>query len=468
MASETESVHSLYDEYVVPLHEVEMHTVAFLDAVADPLNPTCCPWCFNLFIAAIMNNPEALFALKRHAHDLWITCINLIVLYAENDVPRLRRRLTENQRNCSERSESHKYRFAGGLTDSFDIFIDGMLEFVRVGMTAGQNPVFSDARDEQSFHRRNGIWPKDLKALFPLGVGKTVEALVHWCCVPMSLSPIMLFEIYLMTARPVIMPKLLESPCRERLVWACLQGLTPGPSVPWSGPPPFTRPRGLAVPLALRRDGEMVETAVSILNAIRADFGAKTSDATRFLAGYESLVLSALERLAPVTGPTKEAVVSYKCLLRTTLGRDNDECPGGLLPRSHAVHDFLERCMANRACAAPGCDEAELSETHGVRRFLSCELCRIVRYCSKACQRADWKHGAPRHKDVCPLMTSLRQRRVIIGAGHEAFDEDLAERGYDPKDIDILYEWAFASELLPASSHGPKIGIQSMDSALKA
>ncbi len=52
---------------------------------------------------------------------------------------------------------------------------------------------------------------------------------------------------------------------------------------------------------------------------------------------------------------------------------------------------------ASRACshlACTNCSGASESGLHGKR----CSGCRVVRYCSAACQRSDWKAG---HKVVC-------------------------------------------------------------------
>ncbi|EJD40529.1 hypothetical protein AURDEDRAFT_170344 [Auricularia subglabra TFB-10046 SS5] len=464
-----------------PTSKMEARIDEFLDGVSDPLNPTCCPYCFHVFILSVVNCSKALSALKKYARDFWKSCIGLLVIYAESDVPRLRQALKHNQLKCSER-ERHKERIGG---DSFEIFINALCFLVQTGLTAGPNPAFSAERQKQSMHRRGGIWPTTIKSLLPLGLARTIDALVHWCCVPTTAAPLQLLETYLMTARALVFPRLLNSPRRERLLWALLQALTPGPAVPWSGRPAFSMPRGLAVPLALRGSPYMVQHAVMLMDTLRADFGARRDDAARLVAGHEIILLSALEQLptedaaAPCefkekiceqgecgldeaqceAKRTRRSIISLRCLLRSLLGRENDECAGGQDPRVEIVHDFLERLAAERTCACPRCTEAELSESARVRRFGSCELCRVVRYCSKSCQREDWKRGVPRHKDVCPLICSLLQRGAELG-DIEAFKEALEEMRYHPKDMDILYEWAAVSDILPASAHGPKKATQ--------
>jgi hypothetical protein len=46
-------------------------------------------------------------------------------------------------------------------------------------------------------------------------------------------------------------------------------------------------------------------------------------------------------------------------------------------------------CVARAGCAVAGCASEEASSV--------CSRCEVVRYCSRECQRADWKA----HKPVC-------------------------------------------------------------------
>lgn len=45
--------------------------------------------------------------------------------------------------------------------------------------------------------------------------------------------------------------------------------------------------------------------------------------------------------------------------------------------------------------------------------FFVCSACRGVHYCSKECQRADWKSG---HKSECTVLVA---RNAALGAGHD-------------------------------------------------
>lgn len=66
-------------------------------------------------------------------------------------------------------------------------------------------------------------------------------------------------------------------------------------------------------------------------------------------------------------------------------------------------------CYASelRHCCAPGCNET--FTTLG-RPFARCTGCRVVRYCSRDCQKRGWRDTRAPHKDVCAKLRMLRER----------------------------------------------------------
>ncbi|EJD37183.1 hypothetical protein AURDEDRAFT_173819 [Auricularia subglabra TFB-10046 SS5] len=333
---------------LIPPGDVQACLDAFLKSVSDPLKPMCCPYCFVIFVASVLATPEAFLGLKKYAHDLWETCIKVVVIYSENDVASLRQQLVRNQLGCGQRAVFHKHKLAGWHSDSFDMFLDALLSLIRGAMIQGENPVYTAHRQEQGFHHRNGIWPTKLTSLFPQGVARTIAALVHWCCTPASFLPLLVLKDYLCTARHVVLPRLMESPCRERLIWALVQVFTPGDDVPWpTTPPPFTGPRTLAVAAALRPDNgnrtAIVHTAVELLDTLQTDAGARSDDVPRFLAGHEALFLTALENFS--LQPNEETrmahtVLVFRCLLRALLGFQNPECTEGPVASARSTRSW--------------------------------------------------------------------------------------------------------------------------------
>ena len=58
-------------------------------------------------------------------------------------------------------------------------------------------------------------------------------------------------------------------------------------------------------------------------------------------------------------------------------------------------------CLARAGCTAAGCASEEASSM--------CGRCEAVRYCSRECQRMDWKA----HKPVCTAQTNVSADCVV-------------------------------------------------------
>ncbi|EJD37142.1 hypothetical protein AURDEDRAFT_173776 [Auricularia subglabra TFB-10046 SS5] len=442
---------------IIPRHEIGSRMKAFLNAVCDPLNPTCCPWCFALLVTSTWTDTTNMLSLQKRGHDFIQACICMLVLYSESGIPTLRMALAKAQRACPERETLHKHRSHGVLKDPFDILLESLLHVVQVALICGDNPVCTASGLGVSFHRRNGFWPVEIKQLFPLGVARTVDALVHWACAPLSGKPLDVLVSYIRVVRPVVFPVLLESPRRDRVVWLVLQALTPGPGVPWTDDePPFAMPPGLSAPIKLRRDGELVSPAIYVLSNVRCGSQAHGDDAQRLFAGYEAPIRAALKAMI-VPPEHVEHVPDYICFLSTALG-DDAGCPHtfGEMPKRELLYNSLVRKIGERWCCGPRCDKNEISFDEGVRRFLCCEHCLLVRYCSRECQRKDWKRGA--HRDMCPILATARRRGLVVTEGYTKFTETITNAEMEVEDLDALYDWALGGNFVSQSKHLPKKG----------
>lgn len=61
--------------------------------------------------------------------------------------------------------------------------------------------------------------------------------------------------------------------------------------------------------------------------------------------------------------------------------------------------------LSTRRCAHLGCTDVAGASEVAAPRGKRCASCLAVRYCSKACQLADWKAG---HKAVCSELAARR------------------------------------------------------------
>lgn len=62
-------------------------------------------------------------------------------------------------------------------------------------------------------------------------------------------------------------------------------------------------------------------------------------------------------------------------------------------------------------CSARGCFNCETAESTS-QRYRCCASCKVPRYCSVACQKADWK---ARHKVVCKEAAKQREMMARVG-----------------------------------------------------
>ncbi|KAK7463029.1 hypothetical protein VKT23_007612 [Stygiomarasmius scandens] len=100
--------------------------------------------------------------------------------------------------------------------------------------------------------------------------------------------------------------------------------------------------------------------------------------------------------------------------------------------QARAYRDALKD--AHRACSAC-CKTPELAGVNKLRRCTRCmDIGRNVYYCSKECQRKDWKSGRPPHKTICGNPTALAD--IVTGTSPlpaETPDSDDSRRRPSPE-----------------------------------
>ncbi|EJD34949.1 hypothetical protein AURDEDRAFT_130893 [Auricularia subglabra TFB-10046 SS5] len=438
---------------------------AVMDGVCNPERPTCCPWCTNSLAYELSRDDNRVTLVQRKMPEFFTVCMGLLTHYASTHIPQLRQRLLANQHACPDRPAMHRRPLPCGMTDPVKMLIWALYTFVHHAMTGGTRPIDCTAYwHKPPFYRRHGHWPRNLTDIFPCGVEKGVEALVFWCCAPSMAHPFGLLAAVTFIARAVVLPHLLRSPTRERLLWAVLQILTPVVRpIPWSGPAPFRLPPGLTVPRNLRGAKYAVDQVLELLNTLHEGYDGQTHELLEFVSGYEELLLRALEWQVPCYAEDPEPrelrrsprmmLDDHVALLHLLLDLPSAE-PAQPTPME-VIRDATVRWFCARYCANAACRVNELSET-GLQRFGVCSFCRLTRYCSRDCQRVDWTVAAPgvTHKMVCPLLSKLFSRLgkvpdvdTLLHSFEHAFDKC----DFDVRDVRILHRWALASGILPAS-----------------
>jgi hypothetical protein len=299
-----------------------------------------------------------------------------------------------------------------------------------------------DAPDDQRLRRvgRRALWPRSRAALLPHGPDNTLHGLLQWFeqgLHPRDLCRLYLaYDILLTFCHPLTLPRMVTS---ERFLTHVI--IEPIYSI-------LKLLRGLGSPDTSRYH----RGAVDVMNLL-----VHLSDMIRNLTlqignGAER---AALDRLAPQRlFDAYEAVMTIGQLLSTNNARHPGtisnqvsaivprctnniaaraveivmDCPGQVrLDPHNAFHQLAQRQAVQRqdlersrkqiwdtlirvllslaneqCCAVPGCTATSVDA-----RLRACAGCRRFLYCSRACQRCAWRHGAAPHREGCRAVAGL-------------------------------------------------------------
>ncbi|KAJ7753169.1 hypothetical protein B0H16DRAFT_1690831 [Mycena metata] len=127
-----------------------------------------------------------------------------------------------------------------------------------------------------------------------------------------------------------------------------------------------------------------------------------------------SFLGEALPKVPVLKGATKTRRSEFltnlaKATLKQTLGTN------GAKMQRHEINEGIQqrRALAVRHCASLACCKPEVADGVKFSRCRSCmdNLKREIFYCSRSCQKADWKH---RHKDICGKTLNYAESTKIV------------------------------------------------------
>ncbi|EJD35009.1 hypothetical protein AURDEDRAFT_175918 [Auricularia subglabra TFB-10046 SS5] len=95
-----------------------------------------------------------------------------------------------------------------------------------------------------------------------------------------------------------------------------------------------------------------------------------------------------------------------------------------------------------RDCDGPGCGKTvHEKETPGA--FARCANCRLMQYCSRDCQKADWRDSGFPHKEICGMLQALYSFSTLDGTMTPDEWSDVCRLHALPLDtVDKLISWA--------------------------
>ncbi|EJD39495.1 hypothetical protein AURDEDRAFT_128266 [Auricularia subglabra TFB-10046 SS5] len=412
----------------------------------DTLDPVICPICLCDFAESASGKfAEHLPRLRVECHLLWDACVSTITLKRTADeIERFRARLAKNHRSCPRRNGDHSLR-----PEDSPVYLHFLFEstshIIKCALHLGEHGAAGRAvLATKPFADRQGRWPARVEQLFPRGAPAAVDALLHYCELYVSAGPLDVVCGLLEMARPVVLPLLAQDATRARLIDVICKMLDPASAglnvrAPW-----------------LRRDGAATERATNFLSSLVTGLGALPRDETEFVAGHEAALLAAVTPVVLRLPQTHRLFRWLASLCANMASRTGTEPPPRIsrwsaneaarhrrhpTPFARVVRDIVLQAVGRRVCAGPGC-AASVLQTADEKSFPVCGRCRVPRYCSRACQRRDWRgEGAlgerlVPHKQSCGVLAKIEAHKCPKLSPRE-FEEAYAraEQAFDVKDV---------------------------------
>lgn len=449
--------------------------VSILDALSDQLvdyqRPLACPLCILRVSGEFGNDAGAQLAARLMCHDFWDVCIsNITAPRTEGDITRLREQLRKNIREC-EHKALHP-RPVPEIAEPLRLFIHCLYTFLQhclapPGDENGHTGIFLGKDPKKAFTNRPGMWPLHPNDLIPFGERACAASHVRWCCEMFSPRAIACLSCLLQGTRPTLLPSLLESPLRERVVWCLVQLLNADVGVDhfiWDISVPYAAPQPLPSWMRFPAKYLGVGLAATFLRNMLWGPDALPDDAIRLSLGFERTLSPALNTalgLAVATDtsePEISALTRWACLLYERmdpkpplhdLARREILRLNSPMERSE-LEDLYQGMLCHiyvvRTCSAPSCGRG-IHETASGKALPLCAGCKFTQYCSKECQRADWKDASYPHKDFCPI---LRRLVPVLQAENKLFMDAVnvfkSENPETAKEIlGRFWKWAMAN-----------------------
>ncbi|EJD39439.1 hypothetical protein AURDEDRAFT_153809 [Auricularia subglabra TFB-10046 SS5] len=413
-------------------------TVTIALHLADALEPKACPVCLDRFTYRLDHDwIEHLPRLRSECHALFDACIAILTLRRTPDeISRLRLTLVRNRRQCS----SHRTFRTQNLLQPLHVLFKATSHILQLAVKHGDRSVYHRAaKGGKSFADKKGRWPSRVEQLFPDGAQDAVAGLLSSCEAWASEGPLEVLAVMIRIARPATVPVLAAEPSRTKLVHVILKMLDPvaaglDTSAPW-----------------LLYEKQAMKSAAGVLEALMSGPGALPSEGTNLFSGSKPALLRAIgsatknmdddDRYIPVLADwCSDAASSSNIPLPPRVERWLDARGEAEErdPIGERFYGLLRGCVASRVCAGPGCTLSILDNAGG-RPFAACARCRVPRYCSRACQRADWKGDgdAPvAHRSICRVFTALNAH-ACAEMTLEQFSDVFAraEPGFDDSEV---------------------------------
>lgn len=448
-----------------------------------PFSPTFCPGCFVVFTDNITFDSDAtLQLLQTKSHSFWDKLIAFVcadwtpVLHAS--VARL---LLHSFVHC-HRCIPRRTRVT---REALDDFLDPVMD--HACMTLQICLVSRIGGQAKGFYSKRGRWPKSADQLFPYGPERTMKSLVD----QMSLHPLAVTVITGLVSvhRPLAFPVLIQEETRGRFISAVVDRLAAAAAAAEADSARIGPTIIPAVKDALaHRNLNSCSHILFMLRAVEVGVDSKDSDRLRLTHGREVDLLKPLDALLSLFSDIR-SVDQYVVELANRLWhtssrarrREKLEERRGPLPSYvtwrnsqdemvfrdpyRALRYYLRMKTWRRGCNLVEC-EKQVHDRATPALFSRCAKCRVVQYCSRDCQKADWTHVWIPHRDICDMLQELSTFARVEMDSVE-FADACRAHCFPLKRVDSLIEWATNGRVNHDYANGATFLLRSLDAELK-
>ncbi|KZW01047.1 hypothetical protein EXIGLDRAFT_830252 [Exidia glandulosa HHB12029] len=411
--------------------ESQAHALAL--ALAAESDLALCPVCFLTFREQLEDN-LAVHRLRVNAHPFWTSLMRFVTVarvYTAGICERISERLWMNWCRCRQCRPSSALQNVNRTRPFFEMTMRSACRLLHLCLSVPSK----HGRPLRVFAHNRGLWPTTREQLVPYGAPQTIRALVQ--C-HRNLTPTMaLIVMLLIRFRPLLYPEIVKDDNRLPLVSSLITTIECYA---------YDAPNSQRTRLSGTPEG-------TFLYLLKEGPGVQADDARQFTVGQELELYHALVQLP--TSPhcadeqswwTYSMTVLMLSLLERLPVEERADPP-------YFLRDFVEQTSRRTrhpyvdfrgmyryvqdhgSCFGPGCDKAPPSYT-----FSLCAKCRVVKYCSRDCQRNDWKNEPFPHREICDIFHELLAV-TDLDAPVEAFAQACRDHAVPEERLEQLCDW---------------------------
>ncbi|KZV78318.1 hypothetical protein EXIGLDRAFT_847638 [Exidia glandulosa HHB12029] len=285
------------------------------------------------------------------------------------------------------------------LESPLEDMVELLYEFVSKCFVIGK--IFAEGSSSLD---RHGLWPATQSDVLPRGPARSLPALTYWLDTVFNAGVVAVTSSLLYC--PGVLPALFEDEnARKKLLRAFCHQLRAAASY-HNSPVPENQRGGDDVGLRLE--------VLSKLADCLCTGASRTGQFTDFVRGVEAEMLDAISVATPLSEDYATRMPFEKMALSIYghCGIQPDSLPpsirdqviSGYTPYfdSYTVlYSNIAQATERRICADPACNRSQYDLQLEGRRLLACGGCKVLKYCTRECQKQHWKTGIRPHRSTC-------------------------------------------------------------------